>query len=48
MQLGDVIIEVNREKVESVREFKEMLKKYEKISLLVKRPTGGFRVIQLV
>jgi len=47
---GDVIIEVNRQNVESVREFKDLLDRYKDgdgISLLVQRMNAGLMVIRL-
>ena len=50
MAKGDVILEVNRNKIESVNELKDQLaksKKDEKVSVLVQRKNEGLRIINL-
>jgi serine protease Do len=51
IQQGDLIIEINRKNVASVKDFKNLIdqhKKGEGINLLVKRMNGGLMVIHLV
>ena len=50
IQQGDLIIEVNRENVASVKDFKNLIDRHKKgngINLLVKRMNAGLMVIQL-
>ena len=50
IQQGDLIIEVNRKTVASVKEFKNLIdqrKKGDGVNLLVKRMNGGLMVIRL-
>ena len=50
IQQGDLIIEVNRENVASVKDFKDLIDQYKKgdgINLLVKRMNAGLMVIRL-
>jgi serine protease Do len=50
IQQGDLIIEVNRKNVESVKDFKNLIEQHKKsdgINLLVKRMNGGLMVIHL-
>ena len=50
IQQGDLIIEINRENVASVKDFKELIDRHKKdggINLLVKRMNAGLMVIQL-
>jgi serine protease Do len=50
VQQGDLIIEINRENVSTVKDFKELIDRHKKdggINLLVKRMNAGLMVIQL-
>ncbi|MEE4606971.1 MAG: PDZ domain-containing protein, partial [Desulfobacteraceae bacterium] len=50
IQQGDLIIEVNRENVASVKDFKNLIDQHKKddgINLLVKRMNSGLMVIHL-
>lgn len=50
IQQGDLIIEVNRKNVASVKNFKKLIDRYKKgggINLLVKRMNGGLKVLHL-
>ena len=50
IQQGDLIIEVNRKDVASVKDFKNLIDQHKKkdgINLLVKRMNGGLMVIHL-
>jgi serine protease Do len=50
IQPGDLVIEVNRKNVTSVKDFMKLVDDYKKgdgIKLLVKRMNGGLMVIQL-
>jgi serine protease Do len=50
IQQGDLIIEVNRKNVASVKDFKNLIEQHKKgdgINLLVKRMNGGLMVIHL-
>jgi serine protease Do len=50
IQQGDLIIEVNRKNVASVKDFKNLIDQHKKengINLLVKRMNGGLMVIHL-
>jgi serine protease Do len=50
IQQGDLIIEINRENVATVQDFKELIDRHKKdggINLLVKRMNAGLMVIQL-
>jgi serine protease Do len=50
IQQGDLIIEVNRENVASVKDFKNLIDQHKKgdgVDLLVKRMNGGLMVIRL-
>jgi serine protease Do len=50
IQQGDLIIEINRKNVASVKDFKNLIDQYKKgdgINLLVKRMNGGLMVIHL-
>ena len=50
IQQGDLIMEVNRQNVESVKDFKSLIDRHKKgngINLLVKRMNAGLMVIQL-
>ena len=50
IQQGDLIIEVNRKNVASVKDFKNLIDQHQKgdgIDLLVKRMNGGLMVIHL-
>ena len=51
IQQGDLIIEVNRKNVASVKDFKNLIDQHKKgngVNLLVKRMNGGLMVIHLV
>ena len=50
MQQGDLIVEINRQNVVSMQDFKKLIEQHEKsegISLLIKRPNAGLMVIHL-
>ena len=50
IQQGDLIIEVNRKNVASVKDFKNLIDQHQKgdgIDLLIKRMNGGLMVIHL-
>ncbi|MEE4600288.1 MAG: PDZ domain-containing protein, partial [Desulfobacteraceae bacterium] len=50
IQQGDLIIEVNRENVVSVKDFKKLIDQHQKgegVDLLVKRMNSGLMVIRL-
>ena len=50
IQQGDLIIEINRKNVSSIKDFKRLIDQYKKgdgINLLVKKMNGGLTVIHL-